>query len=348
MKKMQFVWQYLGKTLQELSQAMSVDLEEIFNIVPVGTSMANVGAYLQYGINVINTASISNYALRLPSPPIEGKQVVVINTSGVSIVIYPSITGGSINGVVNGSVNIPSDGKAYTFFCYENPAPGSWSSPNTFATGSYDSGIIVCDMVGPNFFTDVISASDPARWVQSNSSGATTGWGLNGLNSPQYKILNNAAPFTNNYVAFKPSTPWNSITKVTCYTNMTNNTSQGFGISEGSSYNYYATGTTTPLVSFAANTANSGLTGLLTNVVPGTPATTPLTLNPGDPGTRWGEIIYGTPISNVGDVLLQSNINVVSPPLSNVDQYLSKYISFGFQPRVAATGIKFRFIIDYI
>jgi len=84
-------------------------------------------AYLDYGVNVVTTADASNYAIRLPYPPIKGKTVTIINTTSIPIVVYPSITGGSINGVVNGTATIPADGKSYIFTCWENPLPGAWS-----------------------------------------------------------------------------------------------------------------------------------------------------------------------------------------------------------------------------
>lgn len=92
-----------------------------------GTTAATTTTYMEYAYNVITTASSTAYAARLPNPPTKGKSCTIINTSGFPIVIYPSVTGGSINGVVNGSALIPSDGKPYVFFCYENPLPGAWT-----------------------------------------------------------------------------------------------------------------------------------------------------------------------------------------------------------------------------
>ena len=151
------------------------------------------------------------------------------------------------------------------------------------------------------------------------------------------------------YVAFKPSVPWSFITKVTVFTNMTNNTTQTFGLTFGACFNYYSTGTTnylgfTDLTSGNFGTANFGNA---TSLLAGTPVATPLTPNPGDPGTRWGELIYSVQPYQVGDTFIQ-NANFGAPINSVADQWRTCYINFCFQPRVALTGIKFRFIIDYI
>ena len=113
----------------------NVTTRNIFDITRFGTSLADTNSYLNYGINVIKNPTVTNYTVRLPQIPKEGKEVIVINSSGVSIVVYPSMDGGTINGILNGSFTIPSDSKAYSFICYENPAPGSWSTVVTQAAG---------------------------------------------------------------------------------------------------------------------------------------------------------------------------------------------------------------------
>jgi hypothetical protein len=92
-----------------------------------GVSAETTTTYLSYGVNVVTTSDASNYAIRLPYPPVKGRTVTIINTTSIPIVVYPSITGGSINGVVNGTATIPADNNAYTFTCWENPLPGAWS-----------------------------------------------------------------------------------------------------------------------------------------------------------------------------------------------------------------------------
>ena len=102
----------------------------------------NSTAYLNYGLTHISAVpTVNDYACHLPNPPIQGRQVTIVNTCGIDIVVFPSLPGGTINGITNGSFTIPSNGQAYTFFCYENPAPGAWtiSAP---ATAQVTSGVI--------------------------------------------------------------------------------------------------------------------------------------------------------------------------------------------------------------
>ena len=102
----------------------------------------NSTAYLPYGLTHISSVpTVNDYACHLPNPPIEGRQVTIVNTCGIDIVVYPSLPGGTINGITNGSFTVPSNGQAYIFYCYENPAPGAWtiSAP---ATAQVTSGTI--------------------------------------------------------------------------------------------------------------------------------------------------------------------------------------------------------------
>jgi hypothetical protein len=102
----------------------------------------NSTAYLPYGLTHISAVpTVYDYACHLPNPPIQGRQVVIVNTSGIDIVVYPSLPGGTINGITNGSFTIPSNGQAYTFFCYENPAPGAWTITAP-ATAQVTSGVV--------------------------------------------------------------------------------------------------------------------------------------------------------------------------------------------------------------
>tara|TARA_R100001443_G_scaffold114727_1_gene131127 strand:+ start:405 stop:1454 length:1050 start_codon:yes stop_codon:yes gene_type:complete len=78
-----------------------------------------------YGINTIDTATTSALATRLPDPT-TGKHTTFVNNSSVSILVFPSTTGGKINGVIDGYASIPNDGRSYTFDCVANPLPGAW------------------------------------------------------------------------------------------------------------------------------------------------------------------------------------------------------------------------------
>jgi len=102
----------------------------------------NSTAFLPYGlVHISAVPTVNDYACHLPNPPIQGRQVTIVNTSGIDIVVFPSLPGGSINGITNGSFSVPSNGQAYTFFCYENPAPGAWTITAP-ATAQVTSGVI--------------------------------------------------------------------------------------------------------------------------------------------------------------------------------------------------------------
>jgi hypothetical protein len=89
-------------------------------IAATGTTAATTSTILEYAYNVIDTATDSAYACKLPFPPTKGKSCTIINISGREILVFPSISGESINNIVDDSISIPSDGTPYVFFCYED------------------------------------------------------------------------------------------------------------------------------------------------------------------------------------------------------------------------------------
>ena len=95
------------------------------NLILEGTTTATTSQAI-YGVNIITAATNSDLATRLPNPT-TGRQTVFINNSSMSILVFPSVVGGEINGVVDGVASIPNDGNAYTFYCTQNPLPGAWS-----------------------------------------------------------------------------------------------------------------------------------------------------------------------------------------------------------------------------
>jgi len=113
-------------------------VQPITSIIPTGTASfvtgttivegTNSTTFLQYGINLIETVTSQSYCVKLPQVPKTGKQVTVINKSGVDLWVFPSTGSGEINGDIDGYLVIPSSGQTYTFDCYENPLPGGWSS----------------------------------------------------------------------------------------------------------------------------------------------------------------------------------------------------------------------------
>ena len=95
------------------------------NLELQGTSPATTSQAI-YGINVITGASSSDFATRLPEPT-TGRHTVFVNTSDRPILVFPSVSGGKINGVIDGNASIPNDGTPYTFYCIQNPLPGAWT-----------------------------------------------------------------------------------------------------------------------------------------------------------------------------------------------------------------------------
>jgi len=82
---------------------------------------------LGFNVNVIESGYTGDPEIRLPYPPVKGLTSTVINNTPDFINVYPSITGGSINGEVDAYGAVPPDGKPYTFYCWENPLPGAWT-----------------------------------------------------------------------------------------------------------------------------------------------------------------------------------------------------------------------------
>ena len=128
------------------------------NFLPSGSNISS-SAYLNWGINLIPSASgMLDFACHLPNPPIKGRNVTIINTCGLDVHVYPSVNGGSIEGEIDGFAVVPSDGKPYTFICYENPLPGGWVISNPLPiVGNYDTnnvnfGNLVWQNPNPNYY----------------------------------------------------------------------------------------------------------------------------------------------------------------------------------------------------
>lgn len=81
---------------------------------------------LSYGVNVVTTASGTDYAVKLPQPK-TGKTVRVVNKSTRTISVFPSNIGGQINNLaIDSPAIVPNDGKVHEFICIKNPLPGAW------------------------------------------------------------------------------------------------------------------------------------------------------------------------------------------------------------------------------
>jgi hypothetical protein len=318
------------------------------NISLTGTTAATTNTYLDFGYNVITTATATNYACRLPNPPIKGRSTVIVNNSGFPIVIYPSVTGGSINGVVNGSALIPADGKPYTFFCYENPLPGGWTWTPP-AINQYDSGEISLGATLPAGKT--IYAINSSTWAKgSNNSISMYGLSsIDGINLPLLQIdTSNPASIR---LSFKPSPKWNQMTKIKVYTNLLADglNPSKYGLYASRCTNYYdsLTGELLGYSDARADSVTNISTAELDQTVSGTPVGTNVSANIGDPGTLWGEqdISSFDPIVNhgAGDNFLGTE------PLYGVtvNTWFTRYLQFGIGITNNVANVKFRFFIEY-
>jgi hypothetical protein len=317
-------------------------------LVANSTTLAGTTLVLEYGVNVVITSTGTNYACRLPLPT-TGKRVVVVNRSSFPISLFPSMAGGQINNyAIDAPAIIPPDGRAYDFICIENPLPGAWvwSPP---AIGQYDSGEITTNTLANN---NVYSAASGTLVVENGAYASFAVWGSDdGLNNPSLPlVLYSNAGSPNNFIAFKPFTGWNAITKVKVYTNLAydiDNECQ-FGFTAGSGYSSYSGGVfTNPTPGTVAVFGNYNVVnpyGGINQKVPG--ATLPfgdLATNIGDPGTCWGELVMTTYNSNgsrVGSFYEGVDTN-------GDDYYFTQMVNFQIQPRQAQTGFKFRFFIEY-
>jgi hypothetical protein len=111
--------------LYDISEFGGDSTQTVSTLTLQGTTNASTSQSI-YGINVIDTATVSNLATRLPDPT-TGKQTTFVNNSTMSILVFPSVVGGKINGIIDGVAYIPNDGKPHTFLCTANPLPGAWT-----------------------------------------------------------------------------------------------------------------------------------------------------------------------------------------------------------------------------
>jgi hypothetical protein len=114
----------LQTTASHASIASQIDTVVNDGLILEGTTSASTSQAV-YGVNVVSSSTTSNFSTRLPDP-ITGRQTVIVNNSTMPISVFPSVAGGEINGGT-GSALIPNDGRAYLFYCIDNPLPGAWS-----------------------------------------------------------------------------------------------------------------------------------------------------------------------------------------------------------------------------
>ena len=174
--------------------------EEVATLTLEGTTNASTSQAI-YGVNLIEDSSFSDLATRLPDAK-TGRSVVFINNSLLPILVFPSVVGGEINGVIDGQASIPNDGRAYTFYCTANPLPGAWTwSPPAVNQIEYQEMSI-------NHTNGVTSDDFNAGQGGANDPGAGLGW----AGGPVGGVTTTGTMNTYNFPAWA--------TKYKCYTNI--------------------------------------------------------------------------------------------------------------------------------
>lgn len=348
--------QYPANSMRPLLTSMldfsSAGQTQVFDgLVANDTTMADTTLVLEYGVNIIVTSTVDDYACKLPIPT-TGKRVVVINRSLMTVSLFPSMAGGQINNyAIDTPAIIPPDGNAYDFICIENPLPGAWvwSPP---ATGQYDSGEISVTTTTSGFSDFICVASLGTTIFAEERQSLNSTNAFNGLNIPNI-TQNTPSAFPNvNYLArFKPIITWNSITKIKVYSNIVPVISQNptFTLTASSQYNDYQANTFNFVSSGIGGGSNPFLQNsiVLNNTIAGTIPSPGLTTNIGDEGTVWGEVVLNTsmffysstPLSFVGDQFISTD--------GTNDTWFTRMISGFFKHRVIG-AVKFRFIIEYM
>lgn len=264
-----------------LTTSGSAVVRPIINLVPTGTASfdpnsTNTTTYSNYGINVISTVTSQSYCLRLPQTPTQGKTVTIINKGGMDVIVFPSVVGGDINGIINGYFTIPSDGKSYSFDCYENPLPGGWSVTNIAGVNA----TISTGVINYNY----TSSASKIAFVNDSCkiSGSSLGSGptYNGLLLPQYTTYTNIAWNGASYIGaqiFSDAVPtqniWSSIDSIQILTNISYSSCQAnFSIMNGSNIDYYYAGTTNlanPYIGYYSpqSGVSASLASFITNVI---------------------------------------------------------------------------------
>lgn len=233
------------------SASSSINLSGL-SVYPVGA------AQLNYGVNVITAADASNYCVKMPATPRKGKELTVINTSGIPIYVFGESATASLNNIIGNNIILPSDGIAYKFVCYDNPLPGGWSIVSAGV-----SNIITSDIIGgvdgllisqstipnPYYYQAANVVNNNIYVLNGVGLGVSNAWAYNLLNSP---TLHDAGInfFPNDGAVwgyFTPDPNWRKINSITVYTNLSSSISDApylslqFGFSNN--INYYQAGT---------------------------------------------------------------------------------------------------------
>lgn len=335
----------VGNQIESAPLYEDVVLNVYDGLIANGTTEATT-TILNYGMNVVETATATDYAVKLPQPK-TGKSVKVMNKSTTTIYLFPSNIGGQINNLaIDEPAIVPNDGNLYEFVCIENPLPGAWtwSAP---AINQYDSGDITANItLGLN---GTIHCTSPSNAVETGGFSSSTGFSYDGKSKAMVVFGAGSVPM------FKPQ--YNAIAKVKVYTNLSaNNGGILWQVGNSSQKNHYNISTGAFITNGVTGGAYGGY-GFCDQTVPGaTLGLNALATNIGDPGTCWGELVLVGAGSNfasgVDSRIGDHNLGIVANPLApappaTVRQWLTGYINFQIQPRVNLTGFMFRFFIEY-
>jgi hypothetical protein len=301
----------VNNTLQSLKDNFST--LSVSTLIPNGTDDSTT-AKLTYGLNVVLDSDTSDFCTRLPETPTEGRSVTIINKSTYVLRVFPSVTGGSINGVVDGFVDIVPDSQAYTIYCYENPNPGDWGA----------------DPIQTSLFSIPEMSISHTNGVANQYHGIGTA-----VSGPEGVSIDG-----NGNLLLTPSpNDWTSLDSITSYCKLkvaTNIVAADFGVSGGISCGIsrgYKIG------------ANAGLLDVGNSIS---------FIQDGPNPTEGGGFVNGGVLSsppNVGDAgTLYGEIVQVSGSLGLGGQYSRYYFTFSMQipANMASKTYKFKFSIEYI
>jgi len=328
----------------------------VFDGLVANATDASTTLILQYGVNIIETSTLTDYACKLPQP-VTGKRVIVVNKSLMPISLYPSNVGGQINNnLIDAPAIVPPDGKAYDFICIENPLPGAWvwSPP---ATNQYDSGDISVTTTGTG---DYVFAVDSSVSLVTSTPSFESFASYNSPNTSSPISSGGMVYFQNtNALSFKPpGINWNSITRVKVYTNISSDLAGSdpeFALSVSYNINQYNQ-VDNSFLGARDGGAGTGVYSVFNNIVPGTVPPPGLTANIGDPGTLFGIFDAGVdfPVtlgsllvsSIIGDQYIGPGTFVFGSTVYNTFDYQSTWICANFFPAIIG-NVKFRFFIEY-
>jgi len=284
-----------------INAVTSITASASSSINPNGLSVYPVGAaQLNYGVNVITAADASNYCVKMPATPRKGKELTIINKSGVPIYVFGESAAASLNGIVGNHIVLPSDSIAYKFVCYDNPLPGGWSIVSAGA-----SNVVISDIIGgvdgllisqstipnPYYYQAAAVVNDSMYALNGVGVGFSSLWASDLLNRPQHDASINFFP--NDGIVwcyFTPDPAWRKINNITIYTNLSssvaNNVPQ-LSINFGgyASVSYYQAGTTimgSPALEQPGNITPAALQTFETNVI------NPFFADLGYASTPWG------------------------------------------------------------